>query len=159
MESLDEQLKSSFSLFWRLHGSLENEKSLDEFVEKMESLNNSIRHLNSLVLPLYSLEENIGNSVEYEDNPTNLMGWLDTLEIVAKSVDLKSLVIDDVSLENHGVTLEISSINLLSKEFGDDLVNVLGFLENCVINMEKENVERKDQQRMMKSKLSVKVVQ
>lgn len=125
----------------------------------MESLNNSIRHLNSLVLPLYSLEENIGNSVEYEDNPTNLMGWLDTLEIIAKSVDLKSLVIDDVSLENHGVTSEISSINLLSKEFGDDLVNVLGFLENCVINMEKENVERKDQQRMMKSKLSVKVVQ
>lgn len=125
----------------------------------MESLNNSIRHLNSLVLPLYSLEENIGNSVEYEDNPTNLMGWLDTLEIIAKSVDLKSLVIDDVSLENHGVTSEISSINLLSKEFGDDLVNVLGFLENGVINMEKENVERKDQQRMMKSKLSVKVVQ
>lgn len=71
---MDEQLESLVSLVQQLHDSLENEESSNEFVEQVKSSDNSVRHQNSLVVPLCSSEEDIRNLVKCEDSPASPMG-------------------------------------------------------------------------------------
>lgn len=110
---------------------------------------------------LYSLQSST-DSVDMESSILDKVNSVDYELMVKEEVErsmlekmkswmleeMDSSVLNEVSLDNHEVTSEeheISSVNLLSKEFrdGDGWVNVLGFLGNGLVNLEKENVEKK----------------